>query len=184
MIRANLLPRPRTKIDAFGFQVDGEFAREVVLSLAVVVTVAAIGFGIETLRLHRISIAAIDSEAALANRVAERNEARALALSVARYQEIAREAVVVRRSGPAAELAIAQVGNAVPEGVWLDSLAQVPSGLEVTGAAYSLDAVSTAMLALGSAFPSRRIALVAIDNRDGRIRFTARIPPAESSDRE
>jgi len=192
MIRANLLPRARETIGAFGVDVAGEHVRQILLGVLVVVTVAFAGTGIETVRLHRVEAAVIEAETALADRAEERGEARTLALHVARYQEIAREAATVRFSGASAALAIARVGNAVPAGVWLDSIARIPSGFELSGGARSVDGIGAAIQALGATSaqraaldttPARRAALVSIDRGEGGLRFTARLPLAPPSAR-
>jgi hypothetical protein len=180
VIRANLLPRANQKIGAFGIDVDSEYVRRLLVSVLIVVTVALAGTGIETLRLHRIEAAVFEAETALADQAEERGEARSLALRVERYQEIAREATAVRFSGATAALAIARIGNAVPTGVWLDSIAHLPSGFELSGGARTIDGIGATIQAL-STTPARRAALVSIDTAEAGLRFTARLPLAPSS---
>ena len=202
MIRANLLPRPKETIALFGFELDGEYARQALIGFAIVVAIALLGIGIETLRTQRLEAAARDAESALAVRAPERIESQRLeaaardaesalaahgpariesqrlALDVARYQEIAREAAAVGRSGATAAIEIARIGNAVPERVWLDSLAHSPSGFDLAGGTSSVDTLSGTILTLGDALPGRAASLVSIDNRDAGaagIRFAARI---------
>jgi hypothetical protein len=178
MIRANLLPRPKETVALFGFEFDGEYVRQALIGFAIVVAIALLGIGIETLRMHRLGAAARDAETALAVRAPERTESQRLALAVARYQEIAREAAAVRRSGGAAAVEIARIGNAVPSRVWLDSLAHSSNGFDLVGGTTSVDTLSGAILTLGDALPGRAASLVSIDNRDAAadgIRFTARI---------
>ena len=178
MIRANLLPRPKETIALFGFELDGDYARQALVGFAVVIAVALLGIGIETMRTQRLEAAARDAESALAAHGPARIESQRLALDVARYQEIAREAAAVGRSGATAAIEIARIGNAVPERVWLDSLAHSPSGFDLAGGTSSVDTLSGTILTLGDALPGRAASLVSIDNRDAGaagIRFTARI---------
>jgi hypothetical protein len=177
-MRANLLPRPKELVTVFGLELDAKHLRQALLGIAVVACVALIGIGIESLRLHRIESAAAAEEATLAENAPKREEAKRLALDVARYQEIAREEETVRRSGALAAVRIARIGNAIPSRVWLDSLTHEASGYELVGGSRSVDALSGAMLGLGAALPGRATALVNIDNRDqlaDGVRFTARI---------
>jgi hypothetical protein len=178
MMRANLLPRPKEMVSVFGLELDSEYLRQGLLGLAIVLAIAVIGIGIETLRLHRIEGTAIDQEAVLASRAAERSDAKRLALDVARYQEIAREEDSVRRSGAVAAVSIARIGNAVPARVWLDSLTHDTGGFELIGGSRSVDALGGAMLELGAALAGHKAVLVNIDNRNGSgdgVHFTARI---------
>ena len=162
----------------FGTEINAGYLRQALLGAAIVAAIAFLGNGIELLRLHRIEAAATDSDAALMSRAAMRAESKRLALEVARYQEIAREADDVRRSGPSAAVAIARIGNAVPAGVWLDSLSRAATGYELSGESRSVDALGGAMLTLNRALPERKATLVSIDSRDAApdaIRFSARI---------
>jgi Tfp pilus assembly protein PilN len=181
MIRANLLPRARRTFAALGFEFGSDYLREAMLGIAVVTAVTAAGIGIETLREHRVESTLAEAAAAVANRSTERDASTALALQVSRYQEIAREADADRQSGTSAALAIARIGNAVPAGVWLDSLSHEATGFSLTGSAESLDAVGAAINRLGAASPEGRARLVSIDNRDRSVRFNARLsqPAAE-----
>ena len=182
MIRANLLPRAKDTVGALGIDVDGESLRQILFGVLVVVLVAVAGTGIETARLHRFAVAVAEAETALADRSEERAEARTLALHVARYQEIAREAAAVRFSGATAALAIARIGNTVPVGVWLESIAQTPSGVELSGGSHTLDGVGAAIQGLSNA-PARRAALVSIDTNERGLHFTARLPLTSSDAR-
>jgi hypothetical protein len=187
MMRANLLPRPKEMVAVFGLEFDAEYLRQALLGALVAIFVAAIGIGIETLRLHRIENAAGAEQTVLAERAPERDEAKRLALDVARYQEIAREEATVRRSGSLAAVSIARIGNAVPSRVWLDSITRDANGFELSGGARSVDALSNAMAGLGDALPGRKAALVNIDHRDPTldgVHFAARLPEPAPSPQE
>ena len=185
MIRANLLPRPKERFTLFGIEVDAEYARQSLAGVAFVVLVAAVGCGIERMRLDRSQVELRALDTALDARAGERAEATRLALDVARYQEFAREAASLRRSGADAAVGIVRIGNAVPGNVWLDALERDPAGYELSGESASLDAVGGTMLRLAGMHPSSRAELVSLDahdpNRPG-IRFSARLdgPPASS----
>lgn len=177
-MRANLLPRRNTHVTVFGSDINAGYLQQALLGAAIVAAIAILGNGIEMLRLHRYEAAANDTNGALLSRTALRAESKRLALDVARYQEIAREADDVRRSGPSAAVAIARIGNAVPAGVWLDSLTHGPTGYELSGESRSVDALSGAMLTLNRALPQRPATLVSIDTREAAsdaFRFSARI---------
>jgi hypothetical protein len=178
MIRANLLPHPNERLTVFGTDINAGYLRQALLGAAIAAAIAILGNGIEMLRLHRYEAAANDTNAALMSRAAMRAESKRLALDVARYQEIAREADDVRRSGPSAAVAIARIGNAIPTGVWLDSLTHTATGYELGGESRSVDALGGAILTLNHALPQRTATLVSIDNREATpdaIRFAARI---------
>jgi hypothetical protein len=175
MIRTNLLPQNKRTLGALGFEVGGDHLRDAILGVAAIAAVSSIGVGVETLRVHRIDAVLALAATAVANRSAERAMSTTLALQVSRYQEIAREAEADRQSGTSAALAVAQIGNAVPGGVWLDSLTHDSAGFVLSGTAESLDAVSTTISRLEETTSGRRATLVSIDNRDGWIHFTAKL---------
>jgi len=179
MMRANLLPRPKESIALFGFDFDADYLRQALLGFAIAGAIALTGAGIETLRLQRYLTAAANAEAALLASSARRSETKRLALDVARYQEITREAAAVRESGPAAAAQIARLGNSVPSGVWLDSLAHSGGGFEVNGSSRSVDGLGRALVALGAAQQGPAASLLSIDNRNPEangITFAARVP--------
>jgi hypothetical protein len=181
VIRANLLPRPKETFGAFGIDLDADYVRQGMLGLAIVVVVALIGIGIELLHLSRLRGEAQTLETAIAQSAADRGESKTLALEVARYQEFARQAQLSRRSGPAAAIAIARIGNDVPRHAWLDTLAHSDAGYDLSGGASTVETISTAITALGHALPGSGATLVSVENHpsDG-IRFGAHVgsPPA------
>ena len=184
MIRANLLPRPKERVLLLGLDIDVDYLRQAVVGLAIVVAVALLGIGIESLRLHRLEAAAADADAAIAAGAPARAESKRLALDVARYQEFSREARLYRRSGADAAVALARIGNTLPDRVWLDAMDHDAGGYRLTGGSHSVDALGGTILAIGRALPSARASLVNIDNHDAArngVRFTARVAvPAET----
>jgi hypothetical protein len=181
VIRANLLPRPKETFGAFGIDLDADYVRAGILGLAIVIVVVLIGIGIEQLHLGRLRGEAQTFEAAIARNASERDESKALALEVARYQEFARQAQLSRRSGPTAAIAIARIGNHVPSSAWLDSLAHSDAGYDLGGGAATVETISSAIISLGSALPGSGATLVSVENHpsDG-VRFGAHLgsPPA------
>jgi Tfp pilus assembly protein PilN len=179
VIRANLLPRSKESFALFGFDVDAGYIRQVLLGISVVVVIALAGAGIESLRLQRYQAASAQAEAVLGGNAVQRSAAKRIALDVAHYQEIAREAAAVRDSGPLVASSIARVGNSVPPGVWLDSLAHTAAGFELNGESRSVDALGRALATLGSASPSGAVSLLSIEGRsresNAGITFVARI---------
>lgn len=183
MIRANLLPRPKERIGLGGIDFDAEYLRQVIVALAVVAAIALAGIGIESLRVARLEAAANQQDALIATNAARRNEAKALALEVARYQGFAREAQAYRRSGADAAFELAKIGNSVPDRVWLTSLDHQNSGYDVVGGARSVDALGGTMLSLARALPETNAKLVNIDNHDASgVRFTARVAARATPD--
>ncbi len=182
MMRANLLPHPKTTARVLGTHVDLDFVRQALVGLAFVALVALVGIGIERFRIHRLETA-IDVARTISDAQASRRaEAKRLALDVARYQEFARRADVVRESGNDAARAIARIGNGVPRGVWLERLAHGDAGYTLTGGARDVDAVGGAILRLGDVPGTGIASLVSIDNRShDAVRFDARIDRRSST---
>jgi len=178
MIRANLLPRPKENVRVFGFEFDAEYFRQALSACAVIVSVALIGIGIECLRIHRFEVTIASEEGVLATHTAQREQTKRLALDVARYQEFAREAEMFRRSGPEAAIAVARIGNAVPNRVWLDAIDRNAGAYQLSGVSTSVEALSGTILSLGRALPASSASLVSIDNRGadgGGVKFSARV---------
>jgi hypothetical protein len=156
---------------------DVDHLRQCASGLALVALVAAIGCGIERARIDGATSQLAAARNALSAREPERDLARNLALDVARYQEFARRAALERRSGADAAFAIARIGNAVPETVWLDALDHDASGYTVSGESLTVRAVGGAILHLGASSPGGAN-LVSLDARgtDRRgIRFDAHL---------
>lgn len=176
MIRANLLPRPKETLEAYGIELDADYLRQAALGLAIVIVVAFLGIGIEQLHVTRLRIAAERLEASVALDAAQRAESKSLALQVARFQEFAREVQLSRRSGPQVAIAVARIGNHVPQRAWLDSLTYSDTGYELSGSASNVEVVSGAILSLGEALPALGASLVSIANQtDGGVRFGAHV---------
>ncbi len=183
MIRANLLPKGKERFALAGIDIDAEFARQALFGLFVVLAIVAIGVGIEMLRISRLSSAAAEQEARITANAERRAQVKNLALEVARYQSFAREAQAYRRSGTDVAIALARIGNSVPDRVWLDSIDRQNEGYTISGAAASVDTLGTTIVSLGRALPQLRATLVNIDNRQGEgggVRFSARIAGAPS----
>jgi len=176
MIRANLLPRPKETLGAFGVELDADYVRQALLGFAIVVVVAFLGIGIEQLHVRGLQTAADRFDAVLAERSSARAESKRLALEVARYQQFARQAQTSRRSGPAAAVDIARLGNGVPNRVWLESLAHSSAGYDLSGGADNVDVVSGAIVTLGRALSNNGASLVSVENRPGNgVRFDAHV---------
>ncbi len=180
MMRANLLPRPKESVGAFGVEFDADHARQALTGLALVAVVTLLGTGIEQFHVRTLQTAAGQLETLLAARSAAREDSKRLALEVARYQEFERRLQMARRTGADAALAIARLGNRVPDHVWLDSLTRTDGGYDLNGGAVDVDVVGRAIAGLERALPSNTAALVSVENRsaDG-VRFAARIGPAK-----
>lgn len=186
MMRANLLPRPKERVGFGGVDFDAEHLRQILLAFALVAIVSLAGFAIESLRVSRLFAAAAEQELAISANAPLRAEVKALALDVARYQSFEREARAFRRSGTDAAIALARIGNSVPDRVWLTSLEHESGGYDVVGTARSVDQLGGTMLSLAHAIPRADARLVAIDNRNRNegVHFTARVAtPIAPSDR-
>jgi Tfp pilus assembly protein PilN len=184
VIRANLLPRRRETISVLSFEFELDLLREIGLAVAIVLVVAMIGIEIERLRVDRLADAASGLEARVAANAPQREESRQLMLDVARYQEFEREASAYRRSGTLAATAVANIGNAVPQNVWVDEITRADNGYTIAGGSRSVDSLAGAIALLGRARPSDRASLVNISNRerDGAgVHFTARLAPVAAA---
>jgi hypothetical protein len=180
MIRANLLPRRRETLNVLSFELEFDLLKEIGLALAIVLIVTLIGVQIERLRIDRLSSAADDLEARVAANAPQRETTRRLMLEVAHYQEFEREEGTYRRSGALAALAIARIGNSVPQNVWVDEISHVDNGYAIEGGAHSVDSLAGAIASLGSAEPSDRASLVNVTNTDhsgSGVHFSARLMP-------
>lgn len=184
MIRANLLPRARERIDFGGIDIRSEYVRQTSFGLLVVAVVVAIGVGIELLRLSRLEAAATQQEIRIAANAPQRAQAKSLALEVARYQSFAAEARAYRRTGTDVALALARIGNSVPERVWVDSLERSTDGAyAIVGGAKNVDMLGGTIVSLGRANPQTHASLVSIDARqnDGSVHFAARVADTSGS---
>jgi hypothetical protein len=162
---------------------DVDHLRQCASGLGLVALVAAIGCGIERARIDAAASQLAAARSDLSAREPERDLARSLALDVARYQEFARRAALERRSGADAAFAIARIGNAVPETVWLDALDHDASGYTVSGQSLTVEAVGGAILHLAASSPGGA-SLVSLDARgpDRRgIRFDAHLGEAATA---
>jgi hypothetical protein len=180
MIRANLLPRRRETLSVLSFELELDLLKEIGLSLAIVLIVALIGVEIERLRIDRLAGAASELEARVAANAPEREMTRRLMLEVAHYQEFEREAGTYRRSGATAAIAVARIGNSVPQNVWVDEISRVDNGYTIEGGAHSVDSLAGAISSLGHVEPSDRASLVNVTNDDrsgGGVHFSARLVP-------
>jgi hypothetical protein len=178
VIRANLLPRSKENLAFWGLKIDLDYLLQGLAGLAIAAAVGSIGFGIESLRIHRLAEAVAQENAALSARVEQRAEAKRLALDVARYQALARAAEGFRRSGADAAIAVARIGNAVPARVWLNALDRRSNGYQLDGASISVEDLGAALYALGRALPRAGADLVSIDRRDdgqAAVEFSARV---------
>jgi len=127
---------------------------------------------------HATRCAAAEQERRIAADAPRRAEVKALALEVARYQAFASEAGAFRRSGTDAAIALARIGNSIPNRVWIDSVERVgDGGYTVAGGAGNVAVLGSTVVSLGRALPKTRAAIVTIDTRqnDGNVRFSARI---------
>jgi Tfp pilus assembly protein PilN len=189
MIRANLLPRRRSSFAAFGLEIDFESARQALAGIALVAVVAGVGNGIEHARIANLQAEVAEQEAAVTARAPAREEARRLALDVARYEEFTREAAIHRRSGAAAAVAVARIGNALPASLWLDTIDRDAAGYGLAGGARTVDAVGRAMLSLEALAPGEHTELVALDahpaDRSPGLHFSAHVgaPATAQSER-
>jgi hypothetical protein len=178
VIRANLLPRARTTVTAFGLEIDLEHARGCIAGLALAILVGSIGIGIERVRIDGLRGELASEEAAIAERSPERADANRLAVDVARYEEFARAAATFRRSGADAAMSVARVGNALPQAVWLDALDRDAAGFALTGESTSIDAIGSTLSHLALAAPPARADIVSIDAHAtdrGGIHFNVRL---------
>lgn len=185
MIRANLLPRPKERVGFAGIDIDAEYLRQCACAIALIAIVTLVGVGIETFRLSHLRAAAESQNAVIAMNAPLRAKIASLALEVARYQNISREAHAFHRSGADVAIAIARIGNSIPANVWLTSLAHESLGYDVVGGANTVDDLGGTMLSLGRALPRSTARLVNIDNRSrsDAVVFTARVdaPTPESA---
>ena len=178
LIRANLLPRRGRFVALFGWKIEVAYLREALAGVATVGMVAAIGLGVGEVRVRGLEAAAMSRETALAGRSAQRELSKRLALDVARYQEFGREATAFRSSGAAVAIAVARIGNSVPNDVWLESLDRDAGGYTLAGASASIDVMSGTVASLGHALPDRDASLISIDNHptdSDDVRFRAHL---------
>ncbi len=177
MIRANLLPRTRERVRAFGTSVDARDLRTFAAGCAFVALAALSTAGVELLRLHHLASEATSMEATLEEHSPQRAFAQRIAFDLARLETTERRAAEFRLSGPAAADEIARLGNAIPRSVYLDDLTIDRQSIRLRGRSPSLDRIGDAMTSLDRAFPGRRAILGDLNDRseEAGLAFTAEL---------
>jgi Tfp pilus assembly protein PilN len=176
VIRANLLPAAGTKLALFGLAIDPELLRALALAILWIVLAAAASGAVEGWRLHRVQDEARRQiDLARAND-ARRAEARSIALDLAHLQDVRAAAAELRDSGNEAALQIARVGNAIPQGVWLDRLSWNAQTVELGGETSSIELAGSTAALLERELPKGKALLTDLHRRDdGRYAFAAEL---------
>ena len=178
MIRANLLPRARMRLKFGRTEIDAALIRDAVLGLAIVLVAGSASLAIELFRLQTLTHSAAAYQRIADAHLAQRREAQRVALELARLQALDRYASSARDSGTHAAIAVARMGNALPEHVWLDRLNATPDGFELNGEAVSTDVLSTAVVDLARVIPGKDASLATVDRREGgALHFSAFVGP-------
>jgi hypothetical protein len=176
VIRANLLPAAGTKIALFGIALDPDALRAVALAIVWIAFAAAASGGVEGWRLYRMQDEArrqIDLAQANDGR---RAETRRIALEVAHLQDVRASAAELHDSGNEAALQIARVGNAIPQGVWLDRLSWSGRTVELGGETSSIELAGSTAAFLEREMPRGKAVLTDLHRRDdGHYAFAAEL---------
>jgi len=177
MIRANLLPRERKTLNAFGVDLDLDRLRRALSALIVLATLVMFASALQFIRTQRLGSEAALVESLLAANEAPRRDLAALVAQVTVLQHIERASRLARHSGNDAASAFAVIGNAVPNSVWLDGIARQPDGYLISGTARTLGAVGDTLDALSRTQRPAHASLinVAQDAPRHAVRFTLRL---------
>lgn len=175
MIRANLLPRERSRVVILGLSLEIDrihYAAAVALIATLAFSATA---AIEWWRAQYVREAALRLEVSLARQDHLRRRVASLAREVALLQQIDRESEDAHHSGNDAAAALGRIGNAVPAGVWLDALTPAPDGYLMSGGGRSLDEIAAMLSAFARL--DAAVALVRIEQPIGsnRLGFAVRV---------
>lgn len=175
MIRANLLPREPASLTILGVGIAVQDIRRII-ALTILATILLAGVsGVQIWRERQLLAAAADAEAQLDLQTQLRRRVAALARDVALLQRIERESAIARNSGNRAALAIARIGNAIPRGVWLNTLDRRPNGYFISGSGDSYDGVAAALRALDRVGSPNRARLGGASRNATGVLFTIRL---------
>lgn len=164
MIRANLLPRDKRGAMLFGVQLDLSDLWRVLIATGFALTgiiVIWLGF---TMAIARQDERLDFLNADLAKLAPQTNDVGQLSSNVERLKTIDRDAIWIRHSGQTIALRMAYLGNAVPDGIWLDRLAQDSSGWSIDGGGHNLESVSRLLQSLSATSPGLRTSFQDVQN--------------------
>jgi Tfp pilus assembly protein PilN len=181
-MRANLLPQERRRLELFGTSLDLEFLRRALgLAALLAVTFGAVA-ALQSLRaeMYRRDASVLETQLAVHDRLRQRIAA--LARDVAALQRIDRASEVARSSGNRVALDTVRVGNAIPRGVWLDTLGRSGGDYFLSGGAFGISAVAETLHSIDVAQPQLAATLVRLDRPivGDAVRFTLRITDERS----
>ncbi len=177
-MRANILPQERRRIDLLGGSLDLEVVKRTltILSLAAITFVGVAG--IQWLRAEAYRRQATRLETELGANDHLRQRIAKLAREVALLQRIDEASDASRYSGNRVGVEIIRIGNAIPPGVWLDTLGRNADGYLLSGGARGLEALGNTLHALATDSLRLPATLVRFDQppTTDALRFTLRIP--------
>jgi Tfp pilus assembly protein PilN len=176
-MRANLLPQERRHLELFGASLDLEFLKRTLgLAALLAVTFGAVA-AIQSLRAEIYRRDAFALETQLAVHDLSRQQVAGLARDVALLQRIDRASELARSSSSRVVLDTVKVGNAIPRGVWLDTLGRSGDNYFLSGGAFGIGAVSEMLHSIAAAQPELAATLVRLDRpiTGDTVRFTLRI---------
>ncbi len=163
MIRANLLPRQKTETSLFGMTLA---RREIGTGFIVFVgcLIALVIFNFVILGRVASEQAQLDD---INNQIAalapKTNDVGQLSSDVRRLQQIDRAAIWLHRSGQTTALRLAYLGNAIPNGAWLDRVAQDQKGWTIKGSGTSLPAISSVVRGVSRVSPGLQTLFQAVN---------------------
>jgi Tfp pilus assembly protein PilN len=177
-MRTNLLPHERRRIDVSGVSLDLEFVKRTLGLIALAAFAFGTVAGIQWLRAEAYRRQASRLEAELGTNDHLRQRIAKLAREVALLQRIDEASAAAHYSGNHVGLEIIRIGNAIPRGVWLDTLGRNAEGYLLSGGAHGIPALADALQSLAASGQRSRAMLVRLDQPEAAdaLRFTLSIP--------
>jgi hypothetical protein len=177
MIRANLLPREPSAVQAFGLSLAVEDVRRCSAVLLVAACVVAAISSVQIARARRLENAAAMLERRLDLQAEARTRIAILGREVARLQRIERESLAAHYTGNAAAVEVAAIGNAIPSGVWLSGMEHRIDGYFLSGGAPNIQAVAETLRRIATTKRENSVRLSNLTSTHARpgLSFSARL---------
>ena len=181
-MRTNLLPPERRQIEVFGATIKLEFLRQTLGLTALAAVLFFAAAGIQRLRLAGYQHDAASIETKLQENARVRRRIATAARELAQLQRLDEASANARDSGNRVAVEIVKIGNAIPRGVWLETLARTGSDYIVSGGAVGLEAVADTLQSLRAGDSRLAATLVRLDQPQASAssHFTLHVPTEDS----
>jgi Tfp pilus assembly protein PilN len=163
MIRVNLLPRQPTDTRFFGLSVaKRELNTGALVFLGCLLALVIFHFVlVQRVASEQADLDSVNNQiAALAPRT---NDVGQLSADVRRLQEIDRAAIWLHRSGQTTALRLAYLGNAIPQGAWIERVAQDSHGWTIKGSGKDLQSIGSVVRGISHVSPGLQTLFQAVN---------------------